>query len=382
MKSIENNRIFAFDQLRAIMMMLGIVIHAGCTYITRDISETWPVKDVHSTSLVFEVIVGFVHSFRMPLFFVVSGFFTSMIFFVRGPGNMLRNRVKRIIYPLIAGIIILCPVDLLVVNLFLSKQGREIEPVINIITKAGLNISIDHLWFIYYLAMFCITAWAVAISAQLFPKFNQQCKTLFGQAFRSAWAPFLFAPFTMLCLGKSGAILINDSDILAFDFDCYISHGYFFWFGWMVFLHKDQLSRFMKQDKLLLAAGTALFFVMLVLIVFFPELEKSKGIMVYYVINAISAWCFIFGFTGLALRFLNQYSAFGQYMSDASYWVYLVHLPLVIYFQGMLVPWHVQGLVKFFIVVIATSLMSLLSYHFFVRNSFIGRFLSGNKKNI
>ena len=46
------------------------------------------------------VLVDFTHGFRMPLFFVLSGFFTAMLVRKRGLGGLLRNRVSRILAPL------------------------------------------------------------------------------------------------------------------------------------------------------------------------------------------------------------------------------------------------------------------------------------------
>ena len=41
-----------------------------------------------------------IHGFRMPLFFVVSGFFAAMLWRQRGMKEMLKHRAKRILLPL------------------------------------------------------------------------------------------------------------------------------------------------------------------------------------------------------------------------------------------------------------------------------------------
>jgi len=379
----KNNRIYAFDQLRALMMMLGLVVHISATYVVRDISATWPVKDVLSTSLIFDTVAAFVHAFRMPLFFMVSGFFTAMLFFERGAENMLRNRLKRIFYPFVIGLIILYPAYLFAVNYFLLRTGEKVTPVMDTLQMKLRSdwgsLSTIHLWFLYYLAMYCLAGWVLGRCAPAFPGINKKIKNCFTTAFNLKWAPFVFAPVTFLCLVDAEDIVIGGADLLRFDLNCFVTHGYFFLFGWLVYLHQDHLGRFLKHDRLFVTIGLCLFFLVLFLLVSQPGLEKSNGVYLYYLFDAIIPWCFIFGFTGLSLRYLNHYSVVGRYTSDASYWVYLLHLPLLIYFQGLLVTLHLHGLIKFVIVLIATVAVLMIGYNYLVRGTFIGKFLSGKK---
>ena len=68
-------------------------------------------------------------------------------------------------------------------------------------------------------------------------------------------------------------------------------------------------------------------------------------------------------------------------MSDASYWVYLAHLPIVIILIGLLTLIQVPALTKCAIIMLVTYFVLIVSYHFLVRKTFIGRFLNGSKKD-
>ena len=68
---MDNRRYYALDALRGIMMMLGILLHAAMFYLA---APPWPAPMDPSTSLAFDALVHFIHSFRMPLFFVMAGF--------------------------------------------------------------------------------------------------------------------------------------------------------------------------------------------------------------------------------------------------------------------------------------------------------------------
>ena len=93
------------DALRAVAMLLGILLHASLAYVP---NIPWPVQDTQSAPwlmLLFLVI----HGFRMPLFFLVSGFFTAMLWKKRGATAMLVQRYKRVFVPLVLGFCTLLP---------------------------------------------------------------------------------------------------------------------------------------------------------------------------------------------------------------------------------------------------------------------------------
>ena len=75
----KTERIHALDSLRAIMMLLGIVLHTAMTYSVTDYSPGWPYKDISATHLSNDYMHELIHSFRMQIFFVVAGFFASLL---------------------------------------------------------------------------------------------------------------------------------------------------------------------------------------------------------------------------------------------------------------------------------------------------------------
>jgi ABC-type multidrug transport system ATPase subunit len=93
----------------------------------------------------------------------------------------------------------------------------------------------------------------------------------------------------------------------------------------------------------------------------------------------LSIWYWVFGLTGLSLRFFNNPSPARRYIADSSYWLYLAHLPVVFGLQVLLVnlPWHWS--LKFPFIVVTTLAILLVSYHYLVRPTFIGGVLNGRK---
>ena len=84
------------DALRGFAMTLGIVVHIGLAFY----QGPWPVHDTQPFRLLALVCLA-IHGFRMPLFFLLSGYFTMLVYQRRGLGSLLRQRLARIVVPLV-----------------------------------------------------------------------------------------------------------------------------------------------------------------------------------------------------------------------------------------------------------------------------------------
>ncbi len=92
-------------------MLLGILLHAGVFLVP---VEFWPVHDAWAWETapeanVYAWILLAIHGFRMPLFFLVSGFFTAMLWQSRGLHRLARHRLERGGLPLLAGMFTVVP---------------------------------------------------------------------------------------------------------------------------------------------------------------------------------------------------------------------------------------------------------------------------------
>jgi peptidoglycan/LPS O-acetylase OafA/YrhL len=96
-------------------------------------------------------------------------------------------------------------------------------------------------------------------------------------------------------------------------------------------------------------------------------------------VYAAASWNATFAAIGLALRFLAGYSPTRRYIADASYWLYLIHLPIVMALQvavsRLAWPWEAKYVL---ILGVAFPLM-FASYELLVRHSFIGGVLNGRR---
>ncbi|MFO0816914.1 MAG: acyltransferase family protein [Pirellulales bacterium] len=100
----SSDRRHDLDALRGFAMLLGIALHAALSFAP----FPWPVQDSRQHGL-FTAFFLTVHAFRMPLFFVVSGFFTAMLWRKAGAVALLKHRMLRVLLPLLLGLITIIP---------------------------------------------------------------------------------------------------------------------------------------------------------------------------------------------------------------------------------------------------------------------------------
>ena len=94
------------DALRSFAMLLGILLHASLSFF----AFPWPVHDTERSDLLPLVFLA-VHGFRMPLFFLLSGYFTMLVYERRGLKSLLEQRFTRIFLPLVIATATILPLD-------------------------------------------------------------------------------------------------------------------------------------------------------------------------------------------------------------------------------------------------------------------------------
>lgn len=121
-QSAPDTRRHDLDAVRSFAMLLGIALHAALAYV----GGGWAVTD-EQTSAGLGMLVAAIHGFRMPLFFLLSGFFTAMLWQRRGPAYLLSHRARRILLPLTLGCLTIVPAMLGVTNWSISQQTAHIR---------------------------------------------------------------------------------------------------------------------------------------------------------------------------------------------------------------------------------------------------------------
>ena len=164
-------------------MLLGIVLHATVPYFSRmyGFESTWPADD--DQSVLLALVFDFIHSWRMPVFFLLAGFFAHLVLDRRSTSMFVLDRLKRVALPLaLFGAVMAVIIPPIWVYGWYGAVSFEV--LRNVLAdRQDLDSSGDlvaHLWFLYYLLL--MYAALVVLRALGWP-----CRAL--RAVRPAWWP-------------------------------------------------------------------------------------------------------------------------------------------------------------------------------------------------
>jgi peptidoglycan/LPS O-acetylase OafA/YrhL len=156
-----------------------------------------------------------------------------------------------------------------------------------------------------------------------------------------------------------------------------------FGFGWLIHRQIKLLDAWRRHAFLNLAVAVALTIALLATLGLSPVVTPQPPGAAKWALAAaysLASWAWTFAVIGLALRFLADPSPVRRYIADSSYWIYLIHLPLVIALQAWVSrfgwPWEV----KFMAVLVVGFALMFASYELLVRHSFIGAILNGRRR--
>lgn len=366
------------------MMLLGLVLHSALTYNVTYHGDAWILKDPNTTHIFSDSFVFFIHSFRMPIFFLVAGFFGAMLFYERSPLRMIKNRISRIVLPFIVFLFLLWPIIIFAFE-YTSAVFSQQENPFKIALKPFTGISsflpktTSHLWFLYYLSLISGTTVILGLLLKDRKKLTNKITTTFDWIIQRPFTRIIFfSGLIFLTLTVLGTSMIEASVSLIPELNTFVYFFVFYLIGWVLFKSKQHLDTFVRYDWICTISAVVIATIQgLAIKNYGLEPNSNSGILI--LCSSIVVCLFMFGITGLFIRYGSNHSVRMRYISDSSYWVYLIHLPLTAIIPAFIWNIPILAFVKFLIVLSTTTIICFACYNYFVRNTFIGKFLNGRK---
>lgn len=379
----KNNRIYGLDALRAIAMLLGIVLHAIIAYKVYP-NPAWP-SDNRLHSYAFDALYVFIHSFRMQLFYLVAGFFARMLYLKIGETAFFKHRFKRIGIPFIASMIFILPISIapFLYNQYVVTSGLPAEEGMATFWRRLFRWNgMAHLWFLYYLLFY----YAVMLAAYRIRP-GDGVKRMIGRVNSRYGSPLHILLYIIILACIQIALFptpeVEVSTSIFPKPGHFTYYGFFFLLGIMLHRQSDRLFGIAKYTWLYLGAGLLLTVVVFKMLVLgHAEVETYSRQMMLLAKLAVAAQTVLltYGFIGFFLKYMNVENATLKYISDASFWLYLVHLSIVGTLQIVLLYTDVPGWLRPWTVLAVTTVVAMVTYHWFVRYTFIGTALHGQRK--
>lgn len=386
MKINIDQRIHGIDALRGIAMLLGILLHTTIAYKVHPL-PTWPSDPNHSY-WAFDYIYFFVHSFRMPLFFLIAGYFCRFLYYRIGERKFIIHRAKRILVPFLVSMVIILPLTILPFLVYrygyLDSRDQILKAALHQLFRWN---GMAHLWFLYFLLIYyfgVVVVLRLANSSLLKQHFILLSKPL------SKFILNNFSAVLIAVLPLTGILLMVPELFLHVDTGIipkipYLSFfGYFFFLGWLINRNAAiSFSWMAEKTWLFLTIGIALS-AFLFWFDFTGRYAVYQGIKAIGIklLAAVQAMSLVLGSVGFFLRMWQTESKTWKYVSDASYWMYLIHLSLVATGQVLMMNIQLNSIFKFLIILVTTMIITLITYHFFIRFSIIGEWLHGKRERV
>lgn len=385
-----SSRLHSLDSVRAGALLLGVLLHATLSFLPGP--RLWLVADVEQ-STALGLLLFVVHMLRMLTFFLLAGFVGRIAMQRLGEGAFYRDRLRRIGLPLVLGWPLLFALIVAAAILAAVIAGPEnARPMPPPPTFTFTDFPLTHLWFLYVLLLMY---GALALLRPVLLRLDRRGRPGWLQDGADAAVRVLLRPWGVLLLAAPLCVSFYfhpnwiwlmgiptpDRSFIP-NLPAVVAYGGAFAFGWMAQRHDAALPMWERRWRLNLLLAVGLTIVCLGIAGKATGLAPAEGgrRLAYAACYAAGAWCWALALIGMAQRFLGGYSPLRRYLADASYWIYLVHLPLVVMLQALVsrLPWPWQ--LKYPLIVAVAMALMLVSYAWLVRGRALGAWLNGARK--
>ena len=378
------------DTLRVVGTFLVLMYHAALSYLANPMRLTlWHAYDAHG-HVSMDLFAYWVNGFAMPLFFLAAGVSAPAGIESRGVRVFLKHRAGRFLRPLLFGCLTIMPLCYLISAYGLLVTGRctpndiltwRFSPAV----RRHLY-GLGHLWFLEYLFVVCALwagCWLLGRALARFAGGSKggQGRDRLERVFGSPWRPLLLAvPTALIFLADTDTVLRVENIILP-NPSRLIHYLYFFAVGGWVSRLRAPKQRLIPYSRLYLVLAVVVFAAMAPLLLRFAAAPLSGWERVVFAgLAAVFPWLTILGGLGVCLEFIEGKGPAMRFLAEASFWVYLIHLPVVMLAQVLLLPIPWPGPVKFLVTSAVGAMLSVLSYEYVTRYSLVGEIVNGARK--
>lgn len=344
-------RYHGLDMLRAVAMLLGIVLHANLPFISAEILQDFqPGATPPPRPVYWEIIGIWIHQWRMPVFFLLAGFFAALVLERKGPRYFLQDRALRI-----GGSF---AVFMLLFTLIIGKGWFELH----------------HLWFLWYLLQFCLIAWLGWITG-----LGRWLRPLLWLLDRS-WRLFLLYPAMLLLVLFTKSELMGH--IIPEDLREFVPQGLIYYLSFFVlglgfWQRRARIEDLACRPVWLSLLGASLLITVLLSVLGLAEVEADA---VFVLLVPAGQLCLIFGIIGMAQGLVQRTGPVTQFLVESAFAVYLTHLYVVIGLGAWLILEGVSPHLSIPLSILMTVPICLALYLIFIRWTPLDWLLAGPHK--
>lgn len=332
--STSTTRRYDLDWLRIGAILILLFYHTGMIYV----SWGWHIKSAgHSQAL--EQVMRWLHLWRMPLLFFISGGGTWFALRKRTYGRYAGERFRRLFVPLVFGMFVVVPPQIYIEWLF---RGRFAGSYLDFYPEVfrfqpyqdggqGGAFSWHHLWFICYLFFYSILSipvfrWLKRDSGQ------RSIDRLARLLDRPGGALALVVPLWLIDLALGG-FFPNETHALINDWAYFTKNLLLFWYGY-VLVSRVAFWQLLADQRRIFLGATVVCTIILYgwrATIGYEATQASVLLRTLFSFNGLAlTWFSVLATVGYGYRHLNVNKPILPHLTEAVYPFYILHQTVIV----------------------------------------------------
>lgn len=377
MATNQFSREYYIDWIRVLAFMVLIFFHCSMPFV----SFGWEIKNTEH-SLFLDRLIIWLHQWRLPLLFFISGVGVSFSLRKRSVLSFFGERVVRLFVPLLFAMFFTTPIQVY----FERLQKGQIDQrywsfypsVWELVPYPDGTLTWSHLWFVVYLFVFTILLLPIfaLFKIQVIKQWKQKADFIF----RYPLANLLFATPFILYYFKF-YIRWPEQGSLLDDWFVFNSSITFYFVGFFLADLPSFWQTCEKYRKLFLLVSVACVIVLFWKYYWTVQLPKQQdtALYVYGFFDGLHIWTIILTVVGFAKHHLNFSNKWLAYLTPAVYPFYILHQTVIVATGYYIVQWQMPIIIKLLTLILVCFVLIISLYHLLIRQFILTRILYGLK---
>jgi surface polysaccharide O-acyltransferase-like enzyme len=379
-------RIYFIDWLRIIAIVMVFIFHNSRFFDTM----YWHVKNPQQSQSVL-YFVGFLNSWIMPLFFLLSG--AAGIFGIsKRFGPYLKSKITRLVIPYIFGVLVLIPPQKYLEALYHNHYSGGLLKYMTEYFSGGIihyhmgftplwiGTLAYHLWFLGFLFLMSV------ILYPLMRFITNKGEKIVGFIYKSTLIPgstllyFLPLALTGILLKKSFPQYIDWADFALFTI--YFLYGF-------IFIKHEGLRRNLLRDSIpalitgtlcIWAYGLSYSFPGTFLFNLFQDTQGYGFYVFHQSVSALTTWSWLVFILSLGMRYLEKDSVWRESLNEAVLPFYILHQTIILLIGYFVVQFPWNPWLKFALISSSSFFVITIIYILVIKPFNAARYLFGMKR--
>ena len=370
------------DWLRILSIIGVLFFHSAMPYVAED---NWHIKN-HETSNLMMESNHFLHLFRMPLLFFISGTVSYYMMQRRSALSFIGLRFRRLFVPLLVGMFIIVPPQIYMEWLnkgFTGTFWQFYKTVFNFVPYPKGSFSWHHLWFIAYLFLYDIL-FAPLFAWMISPK-SIGLKNKLAYLANGKWIYLITIP-GIIWYGIFSHEFPETNDL--FHDYCYFIYWLFFLMAGFICIMQPKLMDSLERNR---RFALTIGFLSLLFLNYLRWNKIEPGYEywpfhdalftnLFRALYPLVGWSWVLALVGYGKKYLNYKLKILDYLNQAVYPFYILHQTVIVVLTYYIVQTQNESILsKYLYTVGITFFITVGIYHLLIRPYALTRFLFGMK---